>query len=392
MSLSSGNLEQVLRLASEKLHRLDIRKLLTPFWESAWVAYLPVETMLFCLDQVVLTGKEGVSQVYVLLSVALLNHSADKMAAFDGDEDALQRYFHHCAGSTTPENLSAALLPYVTDLLAHLHLTPPQAPVAKVRHIPEAQPMYAIAATASKAHRFSNHGSDAAGDTIIGDNASGSPQTRPFQQANSEKSKHSDGHDGADDNRSPERALSTMSPFRESPSQQDLCYSPDSVDDVPVAADEQMVENEESRSRLHLLSPQIEMDVLDALSKLPSDQAKERVRVKVGNRHRTLPPIHTMDTVCEICDHAALTTEDVADQLLALGLVDDRDVGVDKIPVRVGYVEIALSVSKKECAGGRYNQLSRAVRRYMLHNDLLEQNLIASALASSDLRPAGSSI
>eukprot|EP00397_Hematodinium_sp_SG-2012_P012240 GEMP01012404.1.p1 GENE.GEMP01012404.1~~GEMP01012404.1.p1 ORF type:complete len:535 (+),score=120.22 GEMP01012404.1:61-1665(+) len=280
---------------------------------------------------VVLSGRDGTQLVYVLLSTALLNHCADKLIAFHGDEDALHQYFNRCAGSITPESLSSAFLPYEKELFTHLNLIPLQVPIVKVRPV-----------------------------------------------------------------RTEERNWSMMSPFqaasedlRYSPISPDLRYTPitpDLHDAANVALGDGKKKTDPFRSRLHLLGAQVEMDVLDALSRLPKedfDPHKPRPQVKLGKRSRALPPIQSQDTVCEICTHANLNAEDVAEQLIAMGLVDDRDAGVEKVPVCVGYVEIALAVSKKHCKEGRYNQLSRAVRRYVLHNDLLEQNLIAAALDRS---------
>eukprot|EP00397_Hematodinium_sp_SG-2012_P015761 GEMP01016058.1.p1 GENE.GEMP01016058.1~~GEMP01016058.1.p1 ORF type:complete len:498 (+),score=110.84 GEMP01016058.1:61-1554(+) len=222
---------------------------------------------------VVLSGRDGTQLVYVLLSTALLNHCADKLIAFHGDEDALHQYFNRCAGSITPESLSSAFLPYEKELFTHLNLIPLQVPIVKVRPV-----------------------------------------------------------------RTEERNWSMMSPFqaasedlRYSPISPDLRYTPitpDLHDAANVALGDGKKKTDPFRSRLHLLGAQVEMDVLDALSRLPKedfDPHKPRPQVKLGKRSRALPPIQSQDTVCEICTHANLNAEDVAEQLIAMGLVDDRE-------------------------------------------------------------------
>eukprot|EP00397_Hematodinium_sp_SG-2012_P014056 GEMP01014284.1.p1 GENE.GEMP01014284.1~~GEMP01014284.1.p1 ORF type:complete len:539 (+),score=116.48 GEMP01014284.1:61-1677(+) len=257
-----GNLARVQRVVSERLRHVDISRLLQPFWDGAWVGYFSLETLLFCLDQVVLSGRDGTQLVYVLLSTALLNHCADKLIAFHGDEDALHQYFNRCAGSITPESLSSAFLPYEKELFTHLNLIPLQVPI----------------------------------------NWS---MMSPFQAASED--------------------------LRYSPISPDLRYTPitpDLHDAANVALGDGKKKTDPFRSRLHLLGAQVEMDVLDALSRLPKedfDPHKPRPQVKLGKRSRALPPIQSQDTVCEICTHANLNAEDVAEQLIAMGLVDDRE-------------------------------------------------------------------
>eukprot|EP00397_Hematodinium_sp_SG-2012_P012288 GEMP01012454.1.p1 GENE.GEMP01012454.1~~GEMP01012454.1.p1 ORF type:complete len:584 (+),score=126.90 GEMP01012454.1:61-1812(+) len=302
-----GNLARVQRVVSERLRHVDISRLLQPFWDGAWVGYFSLETLLFCLDQVVLSGRDGTQLVYVLLSTALLNHCADKLIAFHGDEDALHQYFNRCAGSITPESLSSAFLPYEKELFTHLNLIPLQVPIVKVRPVlPTASPQ-----------PVSYH------------------ETGPQSESPHGLSQRADDNGSV---RTEERNWSMMSPFqaasedlRYSPISPDLRYTPitpDLHDAANVALGDGKKKTDPFRSRLHLLGAQVEMDVLDALSRLPKedfDPHKPRPQVKLGKRSRALPPIQSQDTVCEICTHANLNAEDVAEQLIAMGLVDDRE-------------------------------------------------------------------
>lgn len=131
-------------------------------------------------------------------------------------------------------------------------------------------------------------------------------------------------------------------------------------------------------SRLRNLPLQDETGVLDALRELPRDVSFMQI---ISNQMvHTLPPIFDHDTVCEILTHMQGNLgPDVAEQLIALGLVDDRDVGVEKFVAKVGYIEIPLVVSNNR-SSSKYHQLARAVRRFRLGNEELEENLIAAVL------------